>query len=168
MPHLCFTRSRFSFFLTSNLVIMIRFRTGIRIIGFWIIIRNIGQYFSTFRSTFFWCRRGDLQEIKTIGTFRIYIIAKYCVYKNNKCLTFVLRVADLVFLLGRTLKSGSDFVLESELRSSDATPFFSRLSFFVAEEETYKRIRQCSYLEITSMRKTEFTKTINDSPFVYE
>ena len=95
-------------------------------------------------------------------------MAKHCVYKNNKCLTFVLRLAGLVYLLVGTLKSGSDFVLESESGSSDGTPFFLRLSFFVAGEETYKRIRQCSYLEITSMRKTEFTKTINDSPFVYD
>ena len=95
-------------------------------------------------------------------------MAKYCVYKNNKCLTFVLRPAAVLFLLVGTFSSGSDFVLESESGSSDNNSVLLRLPFFVAGEETYKRLRQSSYLEITSMRKTEFTKTINDSPFVYE
>ena len=94
-------------------------------------------------------------------------MAKYCVYKNNKCLTFVLRLAGLVFLLVETLSSGSDFVLESELGSLDNNSFFLRLPFFVAGEDTYKRLRQPSYLAITSLRKAESTKTINDLPLVY-
>ena len=84
-------------------------------------------------------------------------MAKYCVYKNNKCLTFVLRLADLAFFLGggRTLKSGSDFVLESAFFMAGESDLKSEsesslgLPFFDAEEETCKRLKQSEPLEFT-------------------